>query len=103
MSATRESTIKRKAVRLALRLGVRSIKLAAPRGGETGWPDRCFLLPQGRAYFIEFKAPGGELSAKQLYHLKELNELGYPTAVCDNVEDVVKHLEAALAWRPRYS
>lgn len=44
-------------------LGVPSIKLNVK--GDTGWPDRLFLLPGGRTLWIEFKSPGNDLEPRQ--------------------------------------
>lgn len=47
---TLESKIEQKVCRDALRMGVRNLKLNVT--GQTGWPDRMFLIPGGRALFI---------------------------------------------------
>lgn len=45
-----------------------SIKLAPT---EKGIPDRLAILPGGRVYLVELKAPGGEISlAQTLWHAK---------------------------------
>lgn len=67
------------------KLGILSVKW-----GVDGWPDRIFLIPGGRPFFIEFKAPGEEPTERQLYRLLCLNTWGYPAVVCDNVEDAFK-------------
>lgn len=85
---TKESAIERTACRKVRETyGVSSIKLLSQ--GSTGLPDRLFLVPGGRPLFIEFKRPGGELSAKQQYVCGCLRELGYRVNVCDSVDQVL--------------
>jgi len=53
--------------------------------GHRGMPDRLFLR-KGRIMFIEFKAPGGKLSARQQYMVRQLNEQRFVVAVCSSAE-----------------
>lgn len=39
-------------------------------------PDRLFVLPGGRVFFIEFKAPGGKLTTGQQRELARLWQRG---------------------------
>ena len=70
--------------------GIHSIKLNGR--GETGWPDRVFLLGRGRVAFIEFKAPGGKLSAKQRYWLRYLQNEGYEWLVVNDYHMAMGYL-----------
>jgi hypothetical protein len=83
---TLESRIEHRAcLKILQHLGVESIKLNVH--GQTGLPDRMFLIPGGKPVFIEFKRPGGVVSKKQEYMRKLLTRLGYPVYICDSVEN----------------
>jgi hypothetical protein len=66
-------------------------KLAAT-GCKAGVPDLqvCF---QGKAHFIELKAPKGALSAVQKQVHNRLDLAGCPTAVCRSIADVEQALK----------
>lgn len=75
----READLERKVVHFAAtKLRIHSIKLNGR--GQTGWPDRLFLIP-GNPIFVEFKTPKGKVTEKQ----KTLHELlranNYPVFV----------------------
>lgn len=78
-----ESYIESRAVVLALRHGVISVKLAGT--GNRGKPDRMFLIPGGRPLFIEFKSPGERPSELQLHVHAQWRALGYDVQVHDNL------------------
>ena len=70
--------------------GLRHTKVAqklAATGCKAGVPDLqvCF---QGKAHFIELKAPKGALSAVQKQVHIRLDMAGCPTAVCRSIADV---------------
>lgn len=53
---------------------------------QTGWPDRTFIRRGWReegyiVAFIEFKKPGGRLSAKQKHWIGLLKSFGVPVSV----------------------
>ena len=54
--------------------------------GRNGCPDFWFLR-DGEWIVIEFKRPGGKLSAQQERRIAELRENGQPVHVIDNPED----------------
>lgn len=57
---------------------------------KTGYPDRLFLLPHGRAVFMEFKRPGEDLRALQDHRCDELEKLGFDVIRgVDTVEEAV--------------
>ena len=92
---TSESKIEKKAVRLIWRkLGIKGLKLRII--GETGFPDRLFLLPGGKPVFIEFKAPGEKARPKQIKIHNDLKELGYIVKVIDNEIDALQAITEAL-------
>lgn len=51
--------------------------------GYTGIPDRLVLL-DGRAFFVECKAPGGRLSPMQRHWLDDLGKKGFVARVVDS-------------------
>lgn len=56
--------------------------------GTSGWPDRIVLLPDGKAGFVEVKAPGEEPRALQAHRHKQLRALGYRIFVLDHPEQI---------------
>jgi len=50
------------------------------------WPDRLFLLPKGRAFFVEFKREGEKLRPGQRLAKKRLEEQGFRVHVIDSQE-----------------
>jgi uncharacterized protein YyaL (SSP411 family) len=89
-----ESSIERNTVKRALDMGVRSIKLNVK--GETGWPDRLFLIPGGRPLFIEFKRYDLKPRKKQIYMHQVLSNLNYDVVVCDHVTEAIEAIAGAL-------
>lgn len=80
-----ESQIERAVCRDLLKEhGIRSAKLTVPT--ENGWPDRMILIPGGKPFFVEFKAPGEKPRPKQLYIHQMLLGLGYDVETHDNYE-----------------
>ena len=49
-------------------------------------PDRLFIAPNGTVFFIEFKAPNGELSELQKLEHIRIESLGPVVFVLDSVE-----------------
>lgn len=93
---TVEADIERRACEIIAKdLGVISVKFNT-RGGDTGYPDRIFWLPGGKPLLIEFKKPGGKLSAKQEYQIERLKKLGYLVEVCYSEAEAYKAVKSAL-------
>jgi hypothetical protein len=68
--------------------GALPIKLSMQgRLGTAGYPDRMFLLPGGRVFFIEMKRPGGKCTPLQIARQQELQRLGFRVYVCDDAHD----------------
>ena len=83
-----EKDIERKACEWAKRQGWLAYKFTSPQRRSV--PDRLFLK-DGRAVFIEFKRPGGRLTAGQTRELRKLQQAGFMAEVAWSVED-------AKAW-----
>jgi hypothetical protein len=83
-----EASIQGAVVRAAKSAGFIAIKLStAGRFGTSGWPDYMFISPDGRAVFMEFKAPdGGRLSDLQGLRIRELHEHKMPAYVVNDPE-----------------
>ena len=72
----------------------RAFKFVSP--GFNGVPDRIILIPQGRIYFVETKAPGKTLRARQKYVREIIEELGFIVLRIDTkekVEDFIRQVE----------
>lgn len=61
-------------------------KLFSP--GTSGMPDRIVLLPNGRAFFVELKAPGKKPRPLQERVHEKLRELGFDVYVIDSFEKI---------------
>ena len=71
----KESTIETRLRKAVERAGGRCLKWVSP--GHTGVPDRIILMPGGRVYFAETKAPGEKARPRQEYVQRKLRELGF--------------------------
>ena len=58
-----------------------------------GVPDRLVLLPKGRIYFVELKAPGKYLRPLQLKRKEQLEELGFKVYVIDSYKKIDAFIE----------
>lgn len=70
-----------------LRKQVKKIKGTAYKfesPGNIGVPDRIVLLPGGRIFFIELKAPGKKPRPNQVYQQRKIKELGNEVLVIDS-------------------
>ena len=76
-----ESKIERACCKWAKSLGIMNKKLTHDKGDT----DRIFLY-QGGVFFVEFKAPGEEARAIQIYRHQELEAQGFLVMVIDDVE-----------------
>lgn len=68
------------------RRGGRALKLVAP--GRAGVPDRLVLMPGGRVWFVELKAPGRSPRPLQLYRIEELSKLGFRVRVVSSSDEL---------------
>lgn len=83
----KESIIETRLRKAVERAGGRCLKWVCP--GHTGVPDRILLMPGGRVYFAETKAPGEKERARQEYVQRRLRELGFEVfSSVDSVERI---------------
>lgn len=91
----RESAVEARLRKGVERAGGRCLKFVSP--GHTGVPDRIILMPGGRVYFAELKAPGEKERPRQEYVQRKLAELGFKTyASVDSFEKVLDVLSDLL-------
>lgn len=63
-----------------------AFKFVSP--GFNGVPDRIILVPMGRIYFVETKAPGKKLRKLQEWVRGLISDLGFVVLRIDTVEKV---------------
>ena len=68
--------------------------------GMNGVPDRLVLLPDGKAAFVELKAPGKQMRPQQRKRRKQLMALGFPVLCVDRMEQTAPVMAALQAWQP---
>ena len=68
------------------KIGGIAYKLVSP--GNLGVPDRLVLLPNGKIYFVELKAPGGKLRPTQVAQHRRISNLGFMVLTLDSKEAV---------------
>ncbi len=61
-----------------------ALKFVSP--GQNGVPDRIVLVPPGRIYFVETKAPGKKLRKLQEWICGRIRALGFTVLRIDTVE-----------------
>ena len=77
---------KRLCKRVKNELHGRAFKFVSP--GFNGVPDRIVLVPMGRIYFVETKAPGKNLRKLQKYVRGLIQSLGFIVLRIDTTEKV---------------
>lgn len=71
-----------------------ALKFVSP--GFNGVPDRIILVPMGRIYFVETKAPGKKLRKLQEWVRDVFSRLGFPVARIDTKAKVDTFIEEVL-------
>lgn len=96
----RESAIEKKVCDRARKLGYYVRKFVSPQ--QRGVPDRLFISPGGKVFFIEFKAPGKKPTPLQEYERSLIQANNICVYVVDNapagmwlVDTVMRH-----SWMP---
>ena len=79
-----ERTIELKFVKEVKKAGGIALKLVCP--GFIGMPDRLVLMPHGKMFFAEMKAPGQKPRPVQVKRHEMLRNLGFKVYVVDNLE-----------------
>lgn len=79
----RESTVEKHWCDYAKKRGWIAVKLAGPN--HRGIPDRVFLR-NGRAVFVEFKAPGRKPTELQQKWIRDLHNAGFHAMTVDNTK-----------------
>lgn len=82
----RENEIERQLSMAVKRMGGMAVKFVSP--GLDGVPDRIVLLPYRKMAFVELKAPGKKLRLLQEKRKRQLEELGFPVYVIDDVKQI---------------
>lgn len=61
--------------------------------GNAGVPDRLVLFPEGRATFVELKAPGKKPTPLQIASGRKIENLGFTVLVIDSKEGVNQFIQ----------
>ena len=86
-----ERDIERYLVKRVKDLGGVAYKFVSP--AHRGVADRLVVLPGGRVWFVEVKAPGGRLSMLQKIFFEEMQALGQNVRIVWFKEDVDQLIE----------
>lgn len=81
----REKRVEQELTRRVKRLGGWAIKILP---SVSGLPDRLVILPGGRVFFVELKAPTGTVKPHQHVVHRRLASLGCPVQVLPTIEAV---------------
>ena len=88
-----ERDIERYLVKRVKDLGGVAYKFVSP--AHRGVADRLVVLPGGRVWFVEVKAPTGRLSTLQKIFFDEMQALGQNIAIVwcnEDVDDLIKEM-----------
>ena len=76
--------------------GLLVYKFTSP--ARRGVPDRMFVLPQGRIFFIEMKAPGNKPTPAQEREHFRLRQAGITVYWTDSVERGIKYIDREIEF-----
>lgn len=82
----KERDIEKQLVHAVRKRGGMCLKLTSP--GTAGVPDRLILLPGGKTWFVETKAPGGKPRPLQVARHKQFADLGHPVYIIDHPDQI---------------
>lgn len=85
-----ESRLEQRLVREVESRGGLALKFVSP--GWRGAPDRLVLMPGGRVWFVEMKAPGQKPRPLQEYRLKTLQGLGFQARAVSTEDELRRFL-----------
>ena len=69
-------------------------------GGARGIPDRLVLTPNGKHYFVEFKAAAGRLTKAQIAWRDKLKSMGHTAKVHHSAAEAIEFYEQTLEATP---
>lgn len=90
----KEKQIEKRLKREVEKIGGLSLKLTSP--GMSGVPDRLMLLPKGRIYFVELKAPGKALRPLQIKRKEQLENLGFKVYLIDSYKKIDEIIQEVM-------
>ncbi len=79
------------------KLGGKSYKFVSP--GNPGVPDRIYLFPGNKVYFVELKRVIGKLSGVQIWQREQFMQMGCDFRVIygmDSAKEFIKELKEEL-------
>ena len=82
----RESELEKKLVSHITKLGGIAYKFSSPN--RRAVPDRLCVMPNGRVFFVEVKAPTKQPTSLQSHEHKILQDLGHIVFVVDSEESI---------------
>ena len=82
----RELMVENPLVEAAKKHGGMALKFTSP--GRRAVPDRLVLMPGGRVFFVECKAPGQKPTAQQRREHERLRSLGFRVEVIDHRDQI---------------
>lgn len=71
-------------------------------GVRSGVADLCFMLPDGRAGWLEMKKPGGSMSPTQKAFRDRCHMLGHRWALAKSIDEALEVLTKWDALKPAY-
>jgi len=86
----RETSVEKRLIQQVKRVGGICMKVMPV---VAGYPDRLVLLPGGRLYLIETKAPNGALRPAQQVFRRKAEAIGVPVAVLYTTKQVDAWIE----------
>ena len=82
----RERDVERRLREAVRQRGGMALKFVSP--GMNGVPDRLVLMPNGRAAFVETKAPGRKMRPLQIKRKAQLESLGFSVYCIDDIRQI---------------
>lgn len=79
-----EKEIEQRVCKYAREKGCLTYKFTSPARASV--PDRMFIAPEGKVFFIEFKRPKGKLTPGQMREITRLREYRIEVYTCYDVE-----------------
>lgn len=89
-----EKTIERKVCDYAKLKGFLAYKFTSPQRRSV--PDRLFISPKGKMFFMELKAPGKYPTDGQYREIRRLREHGVDVYIVDSVEQGMEIIDEII-------